>query len=204
MIHTANANSQQADNAGHAFALPMPFPFDSLPSDIPEVRYSTLDDGSFPEVGDEPGPFVDLKPDQLLIIPPMVVGDHIEDVSENQQRSLQRLCLSNHGRKERYVPRFGMKAFDRIVKLERALFGDSEQMGTFKVTYTSENLVDDLQKIRNMIEGGSRLQLLYQVVLNDRCYFIKRYSKENIYVIPCNTLMSANQNKFFEYNFSTE
>ncbi|RLV91967.1 hypothetical protein JA1_003503 [Spathaspora sp. JA1] len=52
----------------------------------------------------------------------------------------------------------------------------------------------------------SRIKEIFslKILATFQLHFIKRYSKENIYVIPCHTLMSMNQNKFLEYDFPIE
>ncbi|RLV94814.1 hypothetical protein JA1_001480 [Spathaspora sp. JA1] len=114
-----------------------------------------------------------------------VVGTiSLEDILKHQEGSLRRLYWGHNKTRKGRV--YSLQELDRVIKVECR-------------DDNSQELRDDLTQIRKILRG-TRFPQLRQVVLNECCYFIKRHSKENIYVVPCNTIMSTNNNNLLEYN----
>ncbi|RLV94323.1 hypothetical protein JA1_001823 [Spathaspora sp. JA1] len=133
-----------------------------------------------------------LNPDSLhslylRTVPGRIVEEfQLENILEHLKGSLKRLYIGNDQMRKGIV--YGLQEFDRIYKVKH-LEDDSEE------------LQDDLNKIRNMVKD-SKSPNLNQVVLDGNCYFIKRPTKENVYIVPCNTLISTNDNRSLEYSLS--
>ncbi|RLV94787.1 hypothetical protein JA1_001596 [Spathaspora sp. JA1] len=104
----------------------------------------------------------------------VVTRFQMDDILKHQEGSLQRLYLGNNAIQGGRF--YGLQEFDRIYKV-KCRKDDSQE------------LLHDLRQIRITLFEGTAYSQLNQIILNDCCYLIRRHSKENIYIIPCNTLM---------------
>ncbi|RLV91960.1 hypothetical protein JA1_003504 [Spathaspora sp. JA1] len=78
------------------------------------------------------------------------------------------------------------------LKLQQGIDAIENEIGKFLATQRFslrrlyKELFNDVRKIGNMFQGGSRFYQLHQVVFNDRCYLIERNGEDKIDVVPCN------------------
>ncbi|RLV91855.1 hypothetical protein JA1_003566 [Spathaspora sp. JA1] len=93
----------------------------------------------------------------------------VEKALQNQELSLKRLYLSSRKDLHETIQNYGFIEFERIMVLDGRDY--------------EEESVEDIARIRNILQDGKRFHQLYQVLWNENCYFIKR-NNNNIYINP--------------------